>query len=146
MICAAPAILALAFLCARADAWFTASVSSASPAANPMWTSSPAQNNQGRAIPAPPEIQVETLILKPGGFEPNELKRSAAPFLLTVNNRSRVFNLSFDLYREGGHKLHEMKGPKGQVRFMKMIDLPPGTYLLKEVNHPGWTCRIVLSH
>jgi hypothetical protein len=90
-------------------------------------------------------IQSEPVTLKTTGFEPKEFSRQASPFILSIHNRTSAFNLSFELLREDGHKLHDIKGPKGQVHPMKLIDLPPGTYLLKEVNHPEWTCRIVLT-
>jgi hypothetical protein len=103
------------------------------------------QNNRGKAAHAPTTTQAEPLTLKPGGFEPDEITRAATPFVLMVNNRSGTADVSFELFREDGHKMNDIKGPKGGVRPMKLLDLPPGNYLLKEVGHPEWTCRIVLS-
>lgn len=138
-------VVLIAVLSWSAKAWRTSSINSTSPPVNPSQPSAPLQGKREKATPAPSDITVEPVTLKPGGFEPKELRLQASPFVLSVNNRSRVFDLSFELYREDGHKLHEIKGPKGQVHPMKLIDLPPGNYLLKEVNHPEWTCRIVLS-
>jgi hypothetical protein len=103
------------------------------------------QNNQGNAARAPTTIQAEPLTLKPSGFEPDEINRTASPFVLLVKNRSGTADVSFELFREDGQKVKEIKGPKGSVRHMKLIDLPPGNYLLEEVSHPEWTCRIALS-
>jgi hypothetical protein len=136
------AIVVVAPLSWSAKAWLVSSAN-ASPVAHPPQTSMPGQGIQEKA--APSSIQVEPVTLKPSGFEPNEIRRPASPFVLAVNNRSRLLDVSFKLLREDGHKLHEMKGPKGQVNQRKLLDLPPGNYLLKEVNHPEWTCRIVLS-
>jgi hypothetical protein len=108
-------------------------------------TPSLTQNNQGKAAHAPTTTQAEPLTLKASGFEPDELTRTASPFVLVVSNRSGIADVSFELFREDGHKMKEVKGPKGAVRPMKLIDLPPGNYLLKEVSHPEWTCRIALS-
>ena len=100
---------------------------------------------QAKATPTPVTIEAEPITLKPSGFEPSEIRRTASPFVLAINNRSRLADVSFELFKEDGHKTHDVKGPKGQVHPMKLIDLPPGNYLLKEVNHPEWVCRIVLS-
>ena len=101
--------------------------------------------NQGQGNRIASDIQVERITLGFDGFEPKEIRRPASPFVLAINNRSRLSDVSFELFRDDGHKVHEMKGQKGQLREMKTIDLPQGNYLLKEVNHPEWVCHIVLS-
>jgi hypothetical protein len=139
IVSAVAVIIALSW---SAKAWF-ASPANASPITTSVRTSAPGQDNKGK--PTPATIQVESVTLKTTGFEPKEFSRPASPFVLAIHNQIRVFDASFELLREDGHKLHDVKGPKGAVRPAKIIDLPPGTYLLKEVNHPEWTCRIVLS-
>jgi hypothetical protein len=142
-------------------AWTTARTTSVAPTSNrfsdvasrtstvilpgSLVTHSLIQNNQGKSAHAPTTTEAEPLTLKPSGFEPDEITRAASPFVLMVNNRSGTADVSFELFREDGHKMKEIKGPKGGVRPMKLIDLPPGNYLLKEVSHPEWTCRIALS-
>ncbi len=139
------AIVVMVALSWSVRAWLAPAVSRAPASANPAQMSPPGQSNQGKRTPAPSSIQVEPITLKPDGFEPKEVRRPATPFVLAVNNRSRLMDVSFGLFREDQHKVQEIKGSKGQIRLMKMIDLPPGNYLLKEVNHPEWMCHIVLS-
>jgi hypothetical protein len=139
-------IVVIALLAWGAKDWLTAALSRRSISDNKARTSLLSQNNEQKGTPAPSSIKVETLTLRPTGFEPGELTRPAGTFLLAIENHSRFVDAAFELVREDGHKLHEMKGSKGQIRYRKLIDLPPGHYLLKEVNHPEWTCEIVLSH
>lgn len=102
-------------------------------------------HNQAAASPAPSSITVETLTLTPRGFEPNEINRSAGMFILGVNNRIIGEQFSFELLRENGHRVHQFKMTKGQMRLRKQLNLPSGRYSLKAVDHPEWTCSIVLS-
>ena len=95
--------------------------------------------------PTPANMEVETVSVTPNGFEPSELRRPAGPFLLAVNNHGRPAEFSFEIYRVNGQKLHEIKGKQGQQRQRKILDLPPGEYVLKEASHPDWSCRILLS-
>jgi hypothetical protein len=111
----------------------------------PRAGSEPNNFTQAKSTPAPSSIQVERITLRFAGFVPTEIRRPASPFVLAINNRTKLPDVSFQLFREDGHKLHEMKGQKGQLRQMKMIDLPEGNYLLKESNHPDWVCHVMLS-
>lgn len=103
------------------------------------------QANTNRSQPAPANMQVEVISITRNGFEPSEIHRPAEPFLLAVNNHTRPTEFSLEIFRSNGQKLHEIKGAKGQQRQRKILDLPPGQYLLKELNHPEWSCTILLS-
>jgi hypothetical protein len=104
-----------------------------------------AQPNASSGQRAPSNMEVEVISITRNGFEPSEIRRPAELFLLAVNNQGRPTELSFEICRLNGQKLHEMKGGKGQQRQRKILDLPPGQYVLKELNHPEWSCAIVLS-
>lgn len=95
--------------------------------------------------PTPAYMEVETVSVTPNGFEPSEIHRPATPFLLAINNHGRPAEFSFELYRVNGEKLHDIQGKKGQQHQRKILDLPPGQYVLKETSHPDWSCKIVLS-
>jgi hypothetical protein len=95
--------------------------------------------------PAPASITVETVRLTPTGFEPNELERSAGKFILGIDNRIRSEEFSFEVVQENGHKVRQLKLPKGEIRLRKMLNLPAGRYSLREVDHPEWSCSIVLT-
>jgi hypothetical protein len=140
IISAVTAIIALSW---SAKGWLV-SPANATPMAHTAWAPN-SESGQDKGKDAPSTIQVESIILKPTGFEPKEFSRPATPFVLAIHNRTAAFDASFELLREDGRKVHDVKGPKGAVRPAKIIDLPPGTYLLKETNHPEWTCRIVLT-
>lgn len=103
------------------------------------------QANTSRSQPAPANMQVEVISFTRNGFEPSEIHRPAEPFLLAVNNHGRPADLSFEIFRLNGQKLHDIKAAKGEQRQRKILDLPPGQYLLKELSHPEWNCTIVLS-
>lgn len=91
------------------------------------------------------QVEVEEVLLSPSGFEPAELNLPSRRFILAVVNRSQVEELSLQIYREAGGKLHEMHLPGGQVDWTGSLDLPPGRYVLIEANHPDWRCRIIIT-
>jgi hypothetical protein len=98
-----------------------------------------------RSEPTPADMEVETVSITPNGFEPSELRRPAGSFLLAVNNHGRPAEFSFEIYRVNGQRAHEIRGKKGQQRQRRILDLPPGEYVLKEVSHPDWGCKILVS-
>lgn len=104
-----------------------------------------AQRHPKEASPAPDSVTMETVMLTPNGFEPKEINRSEGKFVLGIDNRIKPDEFSFELIQENGHSVRKLKMPKGQIRLRKMLNLPAGRYLLKEVDHPEWTCSIVLS-
>ncbi len=79
------------------------------------------------------------------GFQPAEITRPAGQFLLAVDNRSEVDQLTFRLERDNKSRLHEKQLPKGGVKWREVVDLPPGHYVLAEAAHPEWTCRINIT-
>jgi hypothetical protein len=102
-------------------------------------------NPQRDHAPIPTNIQVQTFTLGFNGFEPKEIDRRPGPFVLGINVYNRTSDTSFELVREDGNRVHEVKWPQGQPRYRKLMNLPPGRYLLKEVNHPDWTARITIG-
>jgi len=89
-------------------------------------------------------VEAEVLILRPDGFEPNEIKRPAGRFILSVRNRSGLPELSLHLARAGGEKLREVRMPSGKVRHGEPVELPPGQYTLTS-EQTGAVCRITLT-
>jgi hypothetical protein len=49
------------------------------------------------------------------------------------------------LDRLDGNRFHQVRMPKGRIRWNPLLDLPPGDYVLGEQNHPDWVCRIKLT-
>lgn len=95
--------------------------------------------------PAQSGMEAELLVLRPDGFQPREIKRRHGKFLLAIQNQSSEEGPSFILTREAGHSLKQMRVPKRQSKYRELIDLPPGTYVLTEANHPDWTCQIIIE-
>jgi hypothetical protein len=108
--------------------WLTASVS-------------PAQNDKDKR-----RVEVEILTLHAHTVEPKAIQRPEGPFFLTVINQSGFQEPSFELHNAAnrGAKVLEKHLKKGMPRFTELLDLPAGEYILTEVTHPQWTCRIVL--
>jgi len=88
--------------------------------------------------------EVEMIDLRPSGFEPRDVTRPAGRFLLGVNNRTGLADLSFVLVHEsgrsvGGKRLNKLK------TWRQVLDLHPGRYVLREANHRDWLCRITIT-
>lgn len=101
-------------------------------------------NAQRNNAPIPTNIQVETFRLGFNGFEPKEITRRPGPFVLGIDNYNSR-NASFELVRDDGNTAHKINWPTGQTRYRKLLHLPPGDYLLREVNHPDWTAQITIG-
>jgi len=137
-------VAAISILSWDSKARLTAGVdrTSTSPNPQPLWVS---QSNQRENAPLPTNIQVETFTVGLDGFAPKRINRRPGPFVLGIDNYTRFRNASFELVREDGSKVHEIKWPSGRVRHRQLINLPRGNYLLKEANHPDWTAQITIG-
>lgn len=103
--------------------------------ANPDAVSS----SQGRPVEA------EIIALHPWGFEPKEISRPPGPFFLALDNRSGLDQMDVSLERETGPKFRAIGVSKNKRKWREKLTLPPGTYLLREANHPEWVCRITIQ-
>lgn len=102
----------------------------------------------GRAAPLDAKdesLKVELVTAGPEGFDPAEVTRPKGRFYLVVDNLSELPALDLRLTREAGHTLHEVRVPRGQADWAGLLDLKPGTYVLREDAHPGWACRITVT-
>jgi len=88
--------------------------------------------------------EVELIDLSMSGFEPLEIARPAGRFLLGVNNRTRLTNLSLLLLNESGTSVVGKQLSKLKT-WRQVLDLPPGRYELREANHRDWLCRITIT-
>lgn len=135
------ALASLVGLAVAARAWRAATAPempgvSAAPAETPH---SGARDATGAGLP------LVRVTIRPTGFDPAEVTLPRGRFMLAVDNRTGLNELTFRLVREGGGRLHEVRMTREQLAWRKVVDPPPGGYLLTEVNHPGWVCRISVA-
>lgn len=129
-------IIALTISAAGARAWLTA------PPAGPT-----GPNLQGGVTDdaGRPRVESEVITLSPTGFNPAEITRPRGRFLILVDNRSELDEVTFRLSRADGHGLREVRRTKEELIWKQLEDLPPGEYLLTEASNPEWVCRITIT-
>ena len=88
--------------------------------------------------------EVELIDLRPSGFEPHEITRPAGRFLLGVNNRTGLTDLSLVLANESGRSASSKRLSKVKT-WREVLDLHPGRYELREATHRDWLCRITIT-
>lgn len=86
------------------------------------------------------EVRLE---LGSNGFAPVEVQHAPGTFAIAVENQLLAGEYTLRLKAEDGTVLTEMQVQKGSSAWT--VNLPTGTYTLVEVNHPQWTCRIVVQ-
>ena len=91
------------------------------------------------------------LTLRPWGFEAPEFRLKPGRWQLTVKNRVGLKQLSMRIEREAGPSVSaavlkdEMVDRGQKLSWDHELDLTPGTYLLQEITHPRWRCRIIIA-
>jgi hypothetical protein len=103
--------------------------------------SSSPQNTKGQKQP----VESVMITLRTFGFEPNEISRKAGPVFFFVTNASGFRQVNFRLDREAGARLKDVPLPLGKFRWQEVINLTPGTYLLRVDENPQWVCRITIT-
>ncbi len=91
-------------------------------------------------------LEAEVIRLLPTGFDPSEISRPPGRFILAVTNRSSAQELDLRLDAEAGNRVHQVRLPRGQLRWKQVIQLPPGNYRLSEASHPGWCLITITAH
>lgn len=91
------------------------------------------------------DLTVEMISVGPNGFQPASLTRPAGRFLLGINNRSGLKEMTFQLTREDGRLMQEARVNPKQPNWRSLMNLPVGTYQLTETSHADWVCRIVIT-
>src|SRR4030095_1691129 len=91
------------------------------------------------------EIVVERVTFFPYGFEPDEITRPAGPFMLAVDNRAGTDDFSFQMVSGFNQLVHTATIRRGYATTSKLLTLAPGRYVLRELNHPKWTCTITIT-
>jgi hypothetical protein len=96
------------------------------------------------SVTAAERADVEGIVfaVQPTGFDPPDVSLAKGSYLFIVQNRSGIRDLTFQLDREAGGKLHEVHDQK--LQWKKIFDLNPGSYVLTVVEHPEWRSVITV--
>jgi hypothetical protein len=104
-----------------------------------------------RSLPLTPQgkkdqrLEIEDVTITPDGFEPQQLERTAGPFILSVNNQSGVDALNIRIETERHERFREKTLPLLTPYWRERIDPPPGKYIITEENHPEWTLTVIIK-
>ena len=90
-------------------------------------------------------VQAELITITPTGFEPTELTRAKGRFLLAIDNQSGLDEVEFYFEREAGGRVNVPLSRRGKIAWREIVDLTPGTYLLRATNDESWRCRITIT-
>ena len=101
---------------------------------------------------SPPKASVRAIavVLRPHGFEPADIQAAAGKTLLAVYNRSGA-EVILRVEREADSAqavkrvLREERVPLGKRAARAVFDLVAGSYVVTEVAHPAWKCRITVT-
>ena len=106
----------------------------------PITTTQPAAAN---AQAADDDTHGLVIAIRPSGFSPDQIEVTQGRYIVIVQNRSGIRDLTFRLERENGDRLHEVR-PQ-ELRWKKTFDLSPGRYLLSVVARPSWRCVLTVT-
>ncbi|MCU1268640.1 MAG: hypothetical protein JWM21_4958 [Acidobacteria bacterium] len=112
--------------------------------ARPGWTLRAKALSQSNAEAPKQRIEGEVIVLNWTGFEPREISRSAGPFLLLISNYSHLPVATLVLEREG-KAIRSILLAENKRHWSDTVDLPSGTYILREATHSNWYCKINLK-
>ncbi len=92
-----------------------------------------------------PRIEAEIITIRPTGFEPTAITRPKGPFILEVEDRTGLTEVDVQLTVERGDRVFRVRAPRERSDWNRMVDLPPGRYVLSVVGHADWTCTITVT-
>jgi len=90
-------------------------------------------------------VQAELITVTPTGFEPSELTRPKGRFLLAIDNQSGLDEVEFYFERETGGRLNVALSRRGKIAWREIVDLAPGSYVLRAMHDESWRCRITIT-
>jgi uncharacterized cupredoxin-like copper-binding protein len=103
---------------------------------------------KAQPIQAQSMLETQRITLTPMGFEPAEVTRPAGRFLLAINDRSGQRDSSFVLRHSTGERLREFRVGETHRKheWREVVNLPPGRYLLSDVENPEHVCHFLLTN
>jgi hypothetical protein len=94
------------------------------------------------ALPQGSSVKTERIIVRPTGFDPSSITRRTGKFLLAVDNKSGLDELTLKITNEQGEQLLYLPLSIERSKIRQTVTLPAGEYSLHEIHHPDWICRI----
>jgi hypothetical protein len=91
------------------------------------------------------DIEAEVITIHYYGFMPREITRPQGSFILMVDDLSGLPGTRLQLDRETGSPVRQMEIRREEPDWTDELDLEPGQYVLREADHPGWACRIIIT-
>ena len=91
------------------------------------------------------KLEIEAVTITPEGFEPQQLERTAGPFILSVTNQSGVDDLNVRIETEQHGRFSEKTLPLITPYWRERINPPPGQYIITEETHPEWTLKLIIK-
>lgn len=90
-------------------------------------------------------LEVEVVTLTEIGFDPPVITRPRGPFILALHNRTGERELVFRISRIQAEQVYEVRVRSGRRSQYQRLDLPLGSYVVSEVNHPAWNCALTIT-
>lgn len=97
-------------------------------------------------VSAEPKFEVERITVREWGFEPKEINRPPGPFFLIVQNQSGLEKIELSLVEDSGKPRKKLPDTRNSLTARQRLELPPGTYWLKDSKHPEWQCQITIGN
>lgn len=91
-------------------------------------------------------FEAERITVREWGFEPKQIKRKPGPFFLILQNQSGLEEIEVSLVEGSGHPRNRFAVTRNALMSKQRLELPPGTYLVKEAGHPEWQCQITIGN
>jgi hypothetical protein len=95
--------------------------------------------------PGRERLETERITLRPDGFEPAQITRPQGEFILAADNLSGLREVALILEHERGERVRERRVSLEQFKWRARLDLHPGRYVVREADHPGWTCVLTIT-
>jgi hypothetical protein len=95
--------------------------------------------------PRKEQLEAELVTITPTGFEPGEITRPQGRFLFAIDNRSGLEDVQMYLERETGARVNSSLTRTRKLAWRDVMDLPPGTYILRATFDESWRCRITIT-
>ena len=103
-------------------------------------------SSTSRSPSAEPRFEAERITIREWGCEPQQINRPVGPFMLIIQNQSGLPEIDLSLDEESGRPLHRLPDTRNALTWKQRLELPPGTYSVKEASHPDWLCQITIGN